>query len=32
MFFLENFNAKDMGALNIPGSLNNATFGFEFKC
>ena len=31
MFFLENFNAKDMGALNISGSLNNATFGFGKK-
>ena len=31
MLFLENFNAKDMGALNISGSLNNATFGFGKK-
>ena len=31
MLFLENFNAKDMGALNIPGSLNNANFGLGKK-
>ena len=24
MIFFENFKAKDKGALNIPGSLNNA--------